>query len=56
MKDEWPHCKKCNKRLSLSKMEEDKWICKGCNEVYFSEDVLESNEKLIHGEKRIVYM
>lgn len=29
-----PKCPKCNKNLRLSKIQEDTWICKNCNEVF----------------------
>jgi ribosomal protein L37AE/L43A len=42
----WPACKDCGTRLTLSKIENDKWICKKCNVIFFSEDVLKEHEHL----------
>lgn len=32
-----PMCPKCGQNLKLSKLENGRWICKGCNVVYDEE-------------------
>ena len=42
-KNNWPKCLDCNNRLILSKVENDKWICKICNKIFLTEDVIFDN-------------
>ena len=54
LKDHWPSCKKCDGVLKISTLQEGKWICKNCNEVYNNVDVLEKNQILNYKNKSII--
>ena len=53
MRNEWPKCEKCKQKLCLSKLERDKWVCKNCNLVFCSKDVLFEDEILDYDKKCI---
>ena len=52
MKHTWPVCKTCGIKLTVSKFG-NKFICKNCNEVFESKDVLASNE-ILNYKKKII--
>jgi len=50
---DWPKCKECGYKLSMGKLDETKFFCKQCNEMYDSEDILNSNETVNKDNKSI---
>ena len=49
----WPICKECGNKLKVSNLQ-PKWICKKCNAMYDSKEILKDNEKLNYKQKSIM--